>query len=260
MPGSTTAATAWFTLRRRITIYPPEPAGRPGVCAVCRGPARTGYARCYQCVQHDLLGPGLLADAVVPISYAVKGTAFATSLWRYKSWRSPDPAARASLLAMLLTFLHDHGRCVWRHAGMPAPGRLAVVPTGCGRPGPHPLLELAAPYLRLPVTGLVIRPGEQGRDPNVGRFSAERAGPGAAVLLLDDSWVSGASAQSAAAALKRAGARHVAVVVLGRHVDPADRRSAPLAASLAPRAYDPDRCAVHSASPTDTMTPDPSGS
>jgi hypothetical protein len=263
MPGSTTAAAAWFTLRRRITIYPTEPAGRPGVCAVCRGPSRTGYARCYQCAQHDVLGPGLLADAVVPISYSVKGTAFAASLWRYKSWHSPDPAARTSLLALLLTFLHDHGRCVWRHAGMPAPGRLAVVPTGCGRPGPHPLLELAAPYLRLPVAGLVTRPGEQGRDPNPDRFRAERAGPGASVLLLDDSWVSGASAQSAAAALKRAGARHVAVVVLGRHVDPADRHSAPLAARLAPSGYDPDRCAVHpptSASPTDTMAPDPSGS
>jgi hypothetical protein len=258
MPGSTAAAGAWFTLRRRISIYPPEPAGRPGICAVCRGPARPGYARCYQCGQHDLLGPGLLADAVVPISYAVKGTAFAVSLWRYKSWRSPDPAARTALLTLLLTFLHDHGRCVWRHAGMPAPGRLAVVPTGCGRPGPHPLLAMAGPYLRLPRTGLAIRPGEQGRDPNPDRFIAERSGPGA-VLLLDDSWVSGASAQSAAASLKRAGARHVAVVVLGRHVDPADPLSAPLAARLAPSGYDPDRCAVHPA-PADTTVPDPSGS
>jgi hypothetical protein len=128
---------------------------------------------------------------------------------------------------------------------MPAPGRLAVVPTGSGRPGPHPLLALAGPYLRLPVTGLVIRPGEQGRDPNPDRFISERPGLGASVLLLDDSWVSGASAQSAAAALKRAGAGHVAVVVLGRHVDPADPLSAPLAARLAPHGYDPDRCAVH---------------
>jgi hypothetical protein len=260
MPGSTTSAAAWFTLRRRLTIYPPEPAGQPGVCAVCRGPAGPGFARCYQCGQHDLLGRGLLADAVVPISYAVKGTAFAAGLWRYKSWRPPDPAARTALLALLLTFLHDHGRCVWRHAGMPAPGRLAVVPTGCGRPGPHPLLEMAAPYLRLPVTGLVIRPGEQGRDPNPDRFTAERIRPGASVLLLDDSWVSGASAQSAAAALKHAGARHVAVVVLGRHVDPTGRLSVPLAARLTPRPYDPDRCAAHSASPSDTATPDPPAS
>ena len=214
-----------------------------------RATARGGYARCYQCAQHDLLGPGLLADAVAPISYAVKGTAFATGLWRYKSRRSPDPAARAALLALLLAFLHDHGRCVWRRAGMPAPGRLAVVPSGCGRPGPHPLLEMAGPYLRLPMTGLVIRPGEQGRDPNPDRFISERTGPRASVLLLDDSWVSGASAQSAAAALKRAGARHVAVVTLGRHLDPADERSAPLAARLAPRGYDPDSCAVHLARP-----------
>ena len=239
------AADAWAVLRRRICVYPPEPAGNPGICAVCRGPAGPGFARCYQCARHDLLGPGLLADAVVPISYAVKGTAFAADLWRYKSWYAPSAAARASLLVLLLAFLRDHGACVWRHAGMAPPGRLAVVPTGCGRPGPHPLLELTAPYLRLPVTRLVIRPGEQGRDPNVDRYTAERTGRGASVLLLDDSWVSGASAQSAAAALKRAGARRVAVVVLGRHLDPADRLGGPLAARLAPAAYDPDKCVLH---------------
>jgi hypothetical protein len=241
---------AWATLRRRLrppvmSLYPLEPPGRPGICAVCRGPARPGFARCFQCAQHDLLGRGLLADVVAPVSYAVQGTAFAADLWRYKSWRAPSAAARTSLLALLLAFLHDHGGCVWRHAGMPAPGQLAVVPAGGGRPGPHPLLELSAPYLRLPVAGLLIRPGQQGRDPNADRYSAERVAAGASVLLLDDSWVSGASAQSAAFALKRAGARHVAVVVLGRHVDPADRLAGPLAARLAPAPYDPAKCAVH---------------
>jgi len=237
---------AWAVLGRRLAVYPPEPPG-PGVCAVCRGPARPGYPRCYQCARHDLLGPGLLADAVAPVSYAVKGTAFAAGLWGYKSWSSPDPAARSWLLALLLAFLHDHGPCVWRRAGMPPPARLAVVPSGCGRPGPHPLAELAAGSLRLPVTRLVVRPGEQGRDPNPARFHAERPGPGA-VLLLDDTWVSGASAQSAAAALKRAGAGRVAVVVLGRYLDPAGRRGGPLAARLAPAAYDPGECALHALS------------
>ena len=257
-------ADAWDILRRRlrppaISLYPLgpypsrpampaiSPSGPVGlaVCVLCRGPVRPGFARCYQCGRHDLLGRGLLADAVVPISYAVKGTAFAASLWRYKSGPVPSPAAQTSVLALLLAFLHDHGTCVWRHAGMPAPGRLAVVPTGCGRPGPHPLLALSAPYLRLPVTRLVIRPGEQGRDPNVNRFSAERSRAAASVLLLEDTWVSGASAQSAAAALKRAGARHVAIVVLGRHIDPADRLGGPLAARLAPAPYDAAKCAVH---------------
>ena len=249
---------AWNVLRRRLgslyplgpypsrpSLSPACPAICPDICTVCRGPARPGFARCYQCAQHDLLGPGLLADVVVPVCYAVKGTAFAADLWRYKSFREPSGAARTSMLALLLVFLHDHGACVWRHAGMRAPDRLAVVPTGSGRPEPHPLLELVSPYLRLPVTRLVIRAGEQGRDPNPNRFAAERTRPGASVLLLEDTWVSGASAQSAAAALKRAGARHVAVVVLGRHVDPADRLGGPLAARLAPAPYDRAKCAVH---------------
>jgi hypothetical protein len=38
------------------------------------------------------------------------------------------------------------------------------------------------------------------------------------VLLLDDTWTSGGTAQSAAVALNRAGARSVAVVVAGRHL------------------------------------------
>lgn len=246
----------WRRLRSAVpAIYPvqapaaragPEPGPpRPRACVVCRGPVRPGCARCYQCGRHAHLAPGLLADVVVPISYAVKGTALSADLWRYKSWPVPIARARASLLALLLAFLHDHGGCVWQHGGMPAPGRLAVVPTGCGRPGPHPLLELAAPYLRLPSTRLVIRPGCQGRELNVHRFRADPTAAGASVLLLDDSWVSGASAQSAAAALKLAGARHVAIVVLGRHLDPADPAAGPLTARLTPGPYDPARCAVH---------------
>jgi hypothetical protein len=192
-----------------------------------------------------MLGHGLLADAVVPVSYAVRGTAFADDLWRYKSGSACRTSARRSLLALLLAFLDDHAACIWRTAATPAPDRLAVVPSGTGRPGPHPLLALASPYLRLPRWPLAIRPGSQGRDLDVRRFTAGRADAGRSVLLLDDSWVSGASAQSAAAALKLAGARHVAVVVLGRHVNPADPRAAALVAGLNPGPYDPSVCAVH---------------
>jgi hypothetical protein len=117
---------------------------------------------------------------------------------------------------------------------------VAVVPSGCGRPGAHPLLRLISPYLRLPLARLDMRPGEQGRDLNADRFQA--AVPvGARVLLLDDSWVSGASAQSAAVSLKRAGAAKVAVVVLGRHLNPAE----PRASALAARPYDVAACAIH---------------
>jgi len=252
-------AVTWDSLRLRLrsespALYPlgPRPAGSPtpqsaASCVVCRGPVRPGFARCYQCGRHDLLGHGLLADAVVPISYAISGTSFAEDLWRYKSWPAPSASARTSVLALLLAFLRDHGPCVWRHAAMPPPDRLAVVPTGCGRPGPHPLLRLASPYLRLPLLPLAIRPGSQGRYLDLDRFRVGRQSAGASVLLLDDSWVSGASAQSAAAALKLVGVSHVAIVILGRHINPADPRAGHLIARLAPARYDPSTCAVHPA-------------
>ena len=227
-------------------LYPIGPDPPAAACTVCRGPARSGYARCYQCETHEMLGHGLLADAVVPISYAVKGTPFAEDLWRYKSSREAGAPAGRSLLALLLAFLDDHAGCVWRRAAMPGPDRLAVVPSGLGRPGSHPLLALASPHVSLPLWPLAIRPGHQGRDLDVHRFQASVGQRGCGVLLLDDTWVSGASAQSAAAALKLAGAGRVAIVVLGRHVNPADPRGARFAAGLASGPYDPAACAVHS--------------
>jgi hypothetical protein len=218
-----------------------QPRGPSVSCVVCRGPVRSGYARCYQCAQHLLLGEGLLADVVAPVSYAVRGTGFAVALGRYKSG---DRHAAESLCALLLAFLRDHGSCVWRHAGMPSPETLAVVPSGCGRPGPHPLSRLVGSQLGIPLIPLAIRHGEQGRDLNTGRFCADAA-DGADVLLLDDTWVSGASAQSAAVALKRAGAARVAVVVLGRHLNPGEPRSI----ALATRPYEPGICLFYGQQP-----------
>jgi hypothetical protein len=56
------------------------------------------------------------------------------------------------------------------------------------------------------------------------RFHAERYAATAdlrarAVLLIDDTWTTGANAQSAAAALKAAGAERVAALVIGRYVN-----------------------------------------
>jgi len=192
----------------------------------------------------------MLADAVVPVSYAVRGTAFAGDLWRYKACHASDAAIRMSVLALSLVFLHDHGRCAWDAAGMAAPDRLAVVPSGYGRPGVHPLLRLVAPYLRLPVIRLALRSDEQGRELNASRFVAGEGAAGANVLLLDDTWVSGGSVQSAAVALKRAGAARVAVVVLGRHVNPDDPGNAALLAAIGwsgaddQGGYDPAKCAI----------------
>ena len=144
----------WDRLRSAVGwqapwLRPPLPAG-PGCCAVCRGPARPGFRRCYQCAVHRHDAAGMLADVVVPVSYSVAGTGYARALWHYKSDAPGQDAAGRALRAMLLVFLHDHGRCIWARARMPAPTHVAVVPSGRGRPGTHPLQALVQPYLALP--------------------------------------------------------------------------------------------------------------
>jgi hypothetical protein len=134
---------------------------------------------------------------------------------------------------MLARFLREQGGQVWRAAGMIAgPGLAAVVPSGQGRPGAHPLAGIVASCVDVPIIPLAAAPGAAARARGladgvaVGWLTVGGAVAGADVLLVDDTWVSGASAQSAVAALKAAGARRVALVVIGRHVDPADPRSA----------------------------------
>jgi hypothetical protein len=231
--------------RQAPQLTAPPPAGS-GLCASCRIPVPAGNARCYPCRLHAETLPGLLADVVAPICYAVKGSEHARNLWLYKSVRPGAAAARADLRALLAVFLRDHGRCIWRAAGMSRPTHLAVVPSGRGRSGPHPLLALLGPCMALRPTTLELRlrdePGT--RELDAGRFRAGRLDH-ADVVLLDDTWTTGASAQSACAALRLAGARSVAIVVLGRHV------AAPVPAAARALAAMPFRvslCAVHARS------------
>ena len=200
-------------------------------CRTCQGPVGGGFARCYQCDLARSQAGWLLADAVAPIGYAVRGRPLAADLRRYKSDRvaaAEAAAAAARLRELLAAFLADRGHLVWEAAGMAAaPTAVAVVPSGQGRSGPHPLADIVRACVALPLVRLSIVPTEiHTRGVNPGWVRAGDAVAGGDVLVVDDTWVSGGSAQSTAAALKLAGARRVAVVVLGRHVNPVDPRSA----------------------------------
>jgi hypothetical protein len=240
-------SAAWAGLRSRVSLQAaglraPAAAGS-GVCEVCWAPVHPGYARCFQCDLHAESVPGGSADVVVPIAYSVKGSDLARDLWLYKSARAGAPAARSALRALLLVFLHDHGGCLRRQAAMPPVTHMCVVPSGRGRPGPHPLAALIAPYVALPWAGLAAVGNDHRwvRDLDPDRFQAAQPLPGARVLLLDDTWASGGSVQSASAALRRAGASWVAAVVLGRHLTLPHPAAVP---------FRLDRCAVHGASHT----------
>lgn len=235
-----TSADRWLELRRLVLATAPSLTapwpGAAGLCRVCRGPTGRPSARCFQCELHGQCGGGSLADVVLPVVFAPKGSPIASYLWQYKSPRPPAEAT-AALLALLLLFLRDHGACGWRSAGLGRPSHVAVVPTARGRPGVHPLRRLITPYLGWPWAELAARPDQRERDLDPGRFEAAPV-PGARVLLVDDTWTTGASAQSAAMALRRAGARSVATVVIGRHVG----RAAP---DLAAMPFRVESCAAH---------------
>jgi len=233
-------SAAWRRLRTQAGAQAPllsaPPPAAEGVCGSCRTPVRPGRARCFRCDMYRECLPGLLPGVVAPVAYAAKGGHHATNLWAYKSAGPGAEAACSALRALLLVFLRDHGHCVWRRAGVPGPSHVAVVPSCRGRTGTHPLQAMAAPYLSLPWVRWARLPddGPAPLDPDPRRFRPERTA-GASVLLLDDTWTSGASAMSAAAALRLAGARAVAVVVLGRHLD----------AAVPDMPYRPQLCAVH---------------
>jgi hypothetical protein len=249
-PAVTSPAEAlpWAILRARAQAatagLPAVPEPGPGVCTSCRGPARRGFARCFHCSLHEQVAPGLLANVVAPVACAPKGSPLATDLWLYKSGRTGSREAGAALLAMLLVFLRDEGPGVWRRAGAAGPTCACVVPSGRGRPGPHPLQALVRGCLTLPWGTLVAQPDGDpwARALDPGRFRVPGPVAGAVVLLLDDTWTSGGTAQSAAVALKRAGARSVAVVVLGRHLLAVPGPGCPPARPLAgPVAVEPAR-------------------
>jgi len=240
----------WPDLRRLVRAQAPllsaPHAGGGGLCEVCRGPQCGGRPRCFNCDLHFQCGGDSLADVVVPVAFAVKGGPHARHLWHYKSARlaagvRAEPAAM--LRALLLVFLRDHGPCLWHLAGITGPTHVAVVPTARGRPGVHPLRELIEAYVVLPWAELSARPGViQARDLDPDRFLA---GPmhGAEVLLIDDTWTTGSSAQSAAMALRRAGASSVITVVLGRHVGRADAAVTGIGPAEMP--FRQESCAVH---------------
>jgi adenine/guanine phosphoribosyltransferase-like PRPP-binding protein len=170
-----------------------------------------------------LLGAGT-ADVVVPVSLALKGEQYANELWRYKNAVGPQQQYfRTGLAAVLWRFLAMHEECVRTHCAVPSFDIVTTVPSTSGRAG-HPLRAMVAE-----MTGatrdryrdlLVATPeaADLGRAASFRRY-ASAALRGENVLLIDDTWATGNHAQSAAAALKAAGAGTVAIVVLGRHLN-----------------------------------------
>ncbi len=196
------------------------PRRGPGVCEVCFN-LTDGYRRCYACTHGEQW-----LDAVAPISYSVALEQLHHVLRGYKRLRGRT-ARRfgVGLAAVLWRFLEAHEQCVARAARADAFALVTSVPSSDRRRDEHHPLRQVVGSLTAPTRKrherLLQRTDHDVRvhEFDARRFAATRDLAGESVLLIDDTWTTGASAQSAAAALKHAGAERVAAVVIGRHLN-----------------------------------------
>jgi predicted amidophosphoribosyltransferase len=197
-----------------------SPRAGPGVCATCFN-LIDGYERCYACAHgRDVL------DAFAPISYSVAHEPLHQVLFGYKRLSAVVAGPLANdLQEILRRFLEGHERCVAQLAGTSAFDLVTSVPSGeRHRDDDHPLPRVVAAALgraRRRHERLLLRSSfESGhRAHDFLKYLAVRPFDGESVLLIDDTWTTGANAQSAAAALKAAGAGAVGAIAIGRHVN-----------------------------------------
>lgn len=202
----------------------PVPVHGPRVCAICHGCKRPEFSICYSCAQvtGQVRRP---CHRVVPLSlYEIPGALHAT-LRGYKDAEKGDERRQyAALVASLLArFLFDHGDCL-RNCRTGGWDFITTVPS-TDRPGRHPLCSALAlvPWLAAQHRDMLVR-GAGTMGHNVASddgFVALADLSGSRVLVVDDTFTTGARAQSAASALQLAGARVTAVVPIGRVIDPA---------------------------------------
>jgi predicted amidophosphoribosyltransferase len=216
-----------------------------GVCQVCFT-FTEGHDRCFVCGQRNSA-----LDAVAPISYSVAGGQLHHTLAGYKRLGG-DVARRlqVEVAAVLWRFLAGHESCVALGASTTGFDVVTTVPSSSReRDLGHPLRrivgELVRPtrdrYERL-LTRSPIEVPERTFSP--GKYEVARPLRGESVLLIDDTWTTGSGAESAAAALREAGAGSVAAVVVGRHVKRGWRENERRLHTLV-RPYDWSTCAWH---------------
>lgn len=205
----------------------PVPATSDHVCPVCRGPVKPRYRVCYSChVARQELGY-LCLDAVSFLSLAPRQEQMARDLATYKHANVPAhlrDSRSLGLAASLWRWLAKHEPCLASAAGSAGFSVITTVPSTRGRANEHPLTavvgKLGADVARRASDVLTPpRSDVAAHEPAVDRFGVSSNVTGTDVLVLDDTWTSGANMQAASAALKNAGARRVAGLALGRWIN-----------------------------------------
>jgi hypothetical protein len=236
--------------------------GAPQTCPICTGPTNSTNSStlCNQCRAARNDHGGALADLVVPLAYAkARMPSMHQSAHHVREYKAPSPAPRCAqdlqLMAGAATYLH--GRCIAAAVG--AWQAVTFVPSTTRPGGSPPIAGIArrvhSVYPADAKVGLVVGPGADAprSAPRPDRFTVpDEYLPqvvGRHVLVVEDTWVSGDKAQSAALALKAAGATCVTILcvtrwlrydwddhreLIGRLTEPYDAAHCPVTGSACP--------------------------
>lgn len=224
--GRATTSDWMQWMRYQGDVLIPIAPKHPHSCQRCFGAVKyrddgDAWPVCWQCRQY-----GAAIDTFVPITYSVDA-GLESMLHRYKD-RDVD-WLRCPLASLLTTFVRKHADCI-DDAAHEINVAAIVPPNSPTRSFNHledllhgisgdPVLSRFAWNLDAVVRNrAVARPDRGELKPSAYKVDADVVDR-AAVLLLDDTWTSGASAASTAAALKEAGAVHVTVLTLGRQLN-----------------------------------------
>lgn len=215
--------------------------GSSVTCDYCVGiPSDPMYPMCYKC-QNLYRHNRETSDRRGFVSYGWDNHQSATTMYRYKELR-PPPGTVQLVRALLFYAIHRHFACTADELFV-HPDSWAAVPSLRNRGYPQALRSIGSQLV--PVTEARMAASPDARDPRTFRpenFVVNSNIRDQHVLLIDDTWTSGAHAESAAAALKRAGASYVTLLVLARWLQPDRGVTKEFIHSELTSDFDPDKC------------------
>jgi predicted amidophosphoribosyltransferase len=207
-----------------MATYRRVPPTGPGVCSICHTGAAGSSANCNSC---DLTRSQVTFPAkfILPISLYEVPDQYWNILRYYKDGdRSQVRSQLGTVLAATIArFGAAHWDCIVREFGG-APTLVTTVPSSAGRQGEHPLSRAVRRSMSLKdlfTDTLVSGTAAIGhRRANDDGFRAVKRLDGHRVLLVEDTFTTGGRTQSAASALRLAGATSVGVLAAGRVINP----------------------------------------
>jgi hypothetical protein len=190
------------------------------VCKLCLGPVNGDFELCFGC--NRLVGSGSvptdLRSAIVPITAVLKPSPW---YFRLVTYKKTEPRHGLALTAVVHRFLEQHRAEIKAHLGgectalVPVPSRRVPFES-------QPLRQAldAIPGALPPITKALELVSDIPRHTyKPGAFRTTHDLRGERAVLVEDTWVTGSTALSAAGGLLRGGAAAVLVMPVARCVD-----------------------------------------